>query len=669
MPARPLYPLLLSAPLLLLSAPARAELTAIVPDATLSALANEASGVEARRNLDRITTYHRTRASRQFRAAADFVAGQLQSYGYEDAVVLEYPADGKTLFGTQKARLAWEVEFAELWEVDAEGRRLQRHGSWSAMPLSLAQDSVSGSATAELVDIGAGLDETDYAGKDLRGKLVLTASQPGAVVERAVGVGGAAGIVSYAPNQRSAWWLEDDRLVRWGHMGSFAPTRSFGFMVSLRTARAFQDRLAAGESVRLDATVRASLDPGTYALVSATLPGTDPAVAHEEIVFTCHLDHPRPGANDNASGCVAELEAARSLRRLVDRGILPPPRRTLRFLFPPEIEGTIIYLSQRDDTAHLLSNIHLDMVGGGEVTKAVFRVSGGPMSVPSFVSDLAFEIGRFVNHQTEQYASGLPAAFPLVSPEGSKNPQLALFENLDMGSDHQVFNEGSWRIPGIYLHDWPDRYIHTNFDLPAHVDPTKLKRAAFIAAVQGWTLAQFGPEQVEPMLALLRANSLERMRTRLLTLDRVAALDQMAVLAVHREVERRKVASLATFASLSEGQLERADAHLDGLMALVGPLPVPAMERPVDDRVFSRNPGIKGPMDGFGYSYLEEHAALAGQEIPELGGELRYEALNLVDGQRHVTDILDWLKAEFGPVPEAKVVAYLELLAELDVIR
>ena len=39
----------------------------------------------------------------------------------------------------------------------------------------------------------------------------------------------------------------------------------------------------------------------------------------------------------------------------------------------------------------------------------------------------------------------------------------ALMEGLDMGSDHDVFFEGSWRIPGLYLHDWPDRYIHTNF--------------------------------------------------------------------------------------------------------------------------------------------------------------------------------------------------------------
>ena len=45
------------------------------------------------------------------------------------------------------------------------------------------------------------------------------------------------GIISYAPNQRSAWWKEDARLVRWGHLDSFPKTRSFAFMISLGEAR------------------------------------------------------------------------------------------------------------------------------------------------------------------------------------------------------------------------------------------------------------------------------------------------------------------------------------------------------------------------------------------------------------------------------------------------
>jgi aminopeptidase YwaD len=123
---------------------------------------------------------------------------------------------------------------------------------------------------------------------------------------------GAAGIVSYAQNQPTAWSGEDESLVRWGHLDSFSPTNTFAFMVSLKQARNFQARLAAGEVVRLQATVKAQRHPGNYEIVTATIPGSDPALADQQIAFTCHLDHPRPGANDNASGCATILEVAPS---------------------------------------------------------------------------------------------------------------------------------------------------------------------------------------------------------------------------------------------------------------------------------------------------------------------------------------------------------------------
>src|SRR5258708_21573069 len=59
----------------------------------------------------------------------------------------------------------------------------------------------------------------------------------------------------------------------------------------------------------------------------------------------CQLDHQRPGANDNASGCVTILEVARTLQKLIAEGKLTRPARTIRFIFPPEIEGTLALLN------------------------------------------------------------------------------------------------------------------------------------------------------------------------------------------------------------------------------------------------------------------------------------------------------------------------------------
>ena len=227
------------------------------------------------------------------------------------------------------------------------------------MPVSLAQDSESADVTAALIDVGDGTSESDYAGKEVAGKIVLAASQPGPVADLAVAKYAALGIVSYAQNQHTAWWKEDENLVRWGHLGSFAKFNSFAFMVSLKQARALQQRLADGEEIMLNARVRAGRHTGFYDIVTATIPGADAELNNEEIAFSCHLDHQRPGANDNASGCVTILEVARTLARLISEGRIPRPARTIRFIWPPEIEGTTVLLNARPDLAARIKAIEV----------------------------------------------------------------------------------------------------------------------------------------------------------------------------------------------------------------------------------------------------------------------------------------------------------------------
>ena len=459
----------------------------LLPEPVVAALANELSGETAKRDLEFISRQHRMRASKGISIAAEFVAEQARVYGLEDVEILKFPADGKTFYGTQKARPAWNAEFAELWEMGADGRPRTLIASWDAMPLVLAQDSESGNVTAELVDVGAGTSEADYAGKDVRGKLVLVSAQPEAVFRLAVEKYGAAGILSYAQNQRTAWFGENDNLIRWGHLDSFTDTKTFGFMLSLKQARGFQARLARGEKIILKAEVRAGREPGNYEIPTAVIRGADPNLRDEEIAFSCHLDHPRPGANDNASGCVTILEVGRTLAKLIREGKIERPRRSIRFIWPPEIEGTLALLNARPDiTKRIKAVIHMDMVGGGPETKAVFHVTRGPASLPSFINDVAEAFGEFVNEQSYRHAAGQTVLYPLVAPEGGKEPLNARMADFSMGSDHQVYTDSSFGIPAIYLNDWPDRYIHTNFDTPANIDTTKLKRAGFIGGASGY---------------------------------------------------------------------------------------------------------------------------------------------------------------------------------------
>src|SRR5437870_6590789 len=475
----------------------------LLPEKEVRALANELSGETAKRNLEVIATSHRQRGSQGFHAAAELVAERVRAYGLSNVEIFEFPADGKIFYGTQRSRPAWDAELGELSElrhrglpskdrkIPAEGEQTIRLCDYASEPVVLAEDSESAEVTADLVDVGEGTKESDYAGKDVKGRIVLVSAQPGAVEDLAVGKLGAVGSVSYAQNQKSGWWGEDENLIRWGHLETFSPNKTFGFMVSLKTARGLRERLHKGDKITLEAVVKAGQHPGNYEVVTATIPGAEGKFKEQEIAFSCHLDHQRPGANDNASGCVTILEVARTLQKLIKEGRLAPPLRTIRFIWPPEIEGTETLLNAKPEFAQRIKAvIHMDMVGGGPVTKAIFHVTRGPMSLPSFIHDVAEAFGDFANQQTEKLAKTGVAEYPLVAPEGGKEPLLAEFASFSMGSDHDVYQEGSFRIPAIYLNDWPDRYIHTNFDSAANIDPTKLKRAAFIGATSGYFLAQ-----------------------------------------------------------------------------------------------------------------------------------------------------------------------------------
>ena len=660
----------------------------LLPEAVARALAAEVSGAEARRTAQELTLFHRMRGSRGFRAAAERILGRMQQYGLTDVQLLALPTDGTSFYGTQRSRPAWDADFAELWEQERAGDAwgdARRIASYDTRPVTLAQDSASGKVAADLVDVGAGTSAQDYEGKDVRGKLVLVSGQPGGpVLSLAVDRFGAAGIVSYAQNQETAWWKEDETLVRWGHLPTFPPPKTFAFMVSLRQARDWQARLARKETVRLRAEVRAGQHPGSYDIVTAEIAGSDPALKAEEIVLSCHLDHLRPGANDNASGCSAIAEVARTLSKLIREKKIPAPRRTIRFVWPPEIEGTIALLNAQPDIARQArAVIHLDMVGGdASITKAVFHVTRSPKSLPTFVNDVSEALGRFMNAQTTRFADTGSSAYPLADPEGTKQALQAAFVDFTEGSDHEVWTEGSWRIPAIYLNDWPDRYIHTDGDEIGNLDATKLLRAAYLAAASAWYLADLDADDVPALWQVMRQHALERTAEALRRRELLRAAGQADegenLLRFHWAKEKATVESIRAFAALPPDVAADAESFLAGLRKLAGDGgPAPAAAHPDADIVYVRSAEPKGPMSGFGYGYFDDRSKAWNLPHPALadwkglwggGGEYVYEALNLVDGKKTVRQIRDDLAAIYGPVPIEQVAEYLKALLQIGVV-
>ena len=622
-------------------------------------IADTASGSTAKRTVEGLSKNHRMRGSTGYAAAARQIVDQARSYGLAEVLTIALPADGTQFYGTQRARPAWNASFAELWEQRQQDGRwtdADRVASWADQPLGLAQDSATGSAAADLVDVGAGTSQADYAGKDVRGKLVLTSSQPEAIAKLAVTQKGAAGIISWAQNQKTAWWGEDQDLLRWGHLDTWRdPT--FAFMVTPARARSWQSRLATGETVRLRAKVEAGRSPGAYLIPTAVIPGKNRS---QEIVYSCHLDHPNPGANDNASGCAGILEVARTLQTLVAEKKLPQPERTIRFIWPCEVECTISLLNAHPEFAtRTLATIHLDMIGGDtEVTKSVLQVEGSPPSLSSFVDDVAFSIGRWANDATKEHADTGAGDWALVDPQGSKRSLQADIGGFSEGSDHQVWAEGSWRIPVIYLADWPDRYIHTQKDVPANLDPTKMKRAIFIAAASGWYLANLNADQLPKLEEVMASERLIR-DAELMRVRPDKGLSQ-----INRRGDRiaaMEAGSLGRF-----GLKSSEPSFYEAVMLAGGP----------SSAVYARNPDPKGPMTGFGYSWLDERLeqaslprpALLDRAAPRDGASFAYEALNLVNGSRTVGIIRDELEWTVGSVPEAEIAGFLATLEKVGLL-
>lgn len=697
-----------------------AQTQSLLPESTMRALMAEVSGAAAKRNLLTISSFNRIRGSRDFHAAAEFLVSKAKEAGLTDVHIEKFPANGKTYYGTLKARQAWDTESAELWEVLLEAKRKpgpasavsmnfipkQRICSWEDMRVCLAEDSESADVTAELIDVGAGTGEKDYENKDVKGKIVLISSQGGAAQKLAIDRFGAVGMVSYALNQPQGWRGDDGSLVRWGHLDSYSPTKTFAFQISLKQAREFRERLSRGEKIWLRAHVKAGRHDGFYEIVTGTIPGSDDQFKGEEIVFSCHFDHQMPGANDNGSGCVAILEVARTIHHLTLKKKIPPPKRTLRFVWPPEIEGSMIFLTSYPDlAAKMKAAIHMDMVGGSqEKTKAIFHVTRTPDSIPSFVNDVAQAFGEYVRDLSIQFASTGNPQFAVHSPEGSKDALHMEVSDFTEGSDHQIYDEGSFHIPTIYLNDWPDRYIHTNEDSIDKIDATKLQRAVMIGAASGYFLANLNFTNYTEILSEIVAHSKQRLalsQNRFAEQARMAArsgvqasfqeLDNFLDYLVRRE--RENLLSLRNF--IGEEQWAKinivgftfdlafwAGIKRDEIDKFVKALDSEQKADTVPVRL-----EIKGPMSVFGYNYLADHYGAGNaatlkvfsqfEGTSEMSAPMRrgsseeytYEILNLVDGKRSIQAIRDFVSAEFGPIPFDWVEEYLQALESIRVIQ
>jgi aminopeptidase YwaD len=383
----------LTSVLLAISARLSSQSTSLFPPAWYEAIRDEASGelplVDFRNIANRFTGFAPSKGGDQI---ADYIAGRVREYGLSDVGVEGFPADGNTWYWAFLGEPAWEAEAGMLSMVKPRGERLVDFTYDRGM---LGRYSTSADVTTSLVDAGDGTAAADYAGKDVKGKIVLVTGQAELAHAQAVWGHGAAGVVIFRPTAGEGGLVGNPALGNRTGGPAVIPWRgpkgerpAFVFSVPSATGVALRQMLARGEAVTLHARVKATLGAGEYKQVTAAIRGTDPAA--KEVWIKGHDNYRNSGGLNNLTGVGAVIEVARVLNTLINAGTLPRPTRTIRFLWSAEHFGDIMTMNKHPEWRdRVLSFFSVDMIGfNQEKVKAVPRLTRMPHSMPHFLSDV-----------------------------------------------------------------------------------------------------------------------------------------------------------------------------------------------------------------------------------------------------------------------------------------
>jgi len=460
----------------------------------INTIFEDLSGIRARENVLHITHYNRIQASPGFREAAEYVHSVLEEYGFDNAKILEFPADGKINQWDWESPIAWKGIDAELWLIEPHKELLC---DYHEVPTCLITHSQSAVTVADLVDVGPGTEEWNYDKSFVQDAIVLTTG-PARDVYPFLIKNGVQGMIRYPSDIRSfqypdmviadAFWpVNEDREII-----------PFGFSISRRQAERLKGYLAEGKKVRVMAKVNADLGDGDLNIVEASLPSEEEDA--EEILMVAHLCNPKPSANDNASGSGLLLEIARVLRKLILEGKLAPNKRTIRFLWLTEYSGAIAWLHWNfHKIDNIFACINLNAVGESpERIGTPLRISIPPYSTESFLEDLMSAIAELVAEDPRY-----------CSMDGSRRKLKYELEAFSGTSDHTIFIDKYFDIPSIMLgHE--DPFSGTNMDIIENVDSSELLRVGLIATTAAYSLVAPDNSLARQMLLFQKAGSHNR---------------------------------------------------------------------------------------------------------------------------------------------------------------
>ncbi len=480
--------------------------SALLPPTGEKAYSAVAAGFDERDALSIVSfmdQYWRLAGNPGFNASIDHIRDRLVSAGFATTTgsapatvrVDEFPNNGR----------GWDYRVGTL-QIDGEPDSLL---SRERDRVSLAINSFStvpGGLLAPLIDVGAGRT-ADYAGKEIKGAVVLGDAPLARLWQEAVKRRGAAGVVSteiasyIRPSDPAMMSSEQKDVLQWGSVPYDASVKAFGFKSSWRAADRMRARLSQG-AVNVRVTIDSAFYDGPNRTLVAEIAGrTRP---NERIVMVAHVQE--PGANDDGSGCGTLYGLARALATAIKSGALPQPDRTLTFMWVDEVRGSRQWIASHPDQARGVQYMFAMDMTGEDTAKTggtfLLEKQADPSAVWPRPSDPHTEWGASEVKAENLKGSLLNDLHLAVCLRRARDVRWVVRTNpYEGGSDHTAF--ASAGIPSLLNWHFTDRYYHTSQDRLDKVSAAEMKNVGVSVATSAWLLASANEEDARAIVDLI----------------------------------------------------------------------------------------------------------------------------------------------------------------------
>lgn len=388
--------------------------------------------------------------------------------------------------------------------------------------------TISGTASGQVVFVGQGISSPaqkhdDYAGLDVKGKIVLVASgTPEGVdasrlsaAEEGEGAAAAHGAIGFLgiPGWRFAAFLNDkslrDRILERDNVRLAVPNEAN--LPRLTVTKTIIEKLLvpAGltykqvydaeherrslKPMALEAKARISVAFQQQRVrtqnVVGILEGTDPKLKNEFVAFSAHYDHLQTGSNgevfhgadDDGSGTVAILAIARAMAK-------DPPRRSIAIVFHAGEELGLLGSEYNTDVApaipldKMVADLNIDMIGrsrpAGDQNQADERLTDARSVYLVGSNRISQELHKLSESTNDEFQK-LRLDYHYNDPN---NPERIYYR-----SDH--WNYAKHGVPVIFYFDGTHVDYHKTTDTVDKIDFTKMTNITRLVFETGWRIA------------------------------------------------------------------------------------------------------------------------------------------------------------------------------------